>query len=771
MGECKMTEKKLSLMRLAAVLLSALMIVSFVPILSDQKAYAGSDSNMQAYAVLEDGTLYFIRSTSGPSGTGTEQTITDVDNKTYTGKVYTGFEDVDYKDAESVPWHDDKDEITQISCGKIGYGKNCSPISTAHWFEGCSKIKSVDFYYYLTGINTENITNASCMFRDCKSLQSVRILSLSSVTDVSSMFEGCSKLETVKFRSDKIQNASNMFEGCSELKTANLEGSEFQNASSMFEGCSELETVSLNDDEIQNANSMFKGCSSLKRLYISLHNATDISNIFNGCTSLYKYSSELNPSLTQMSGAFKGCTSLKCCILKFNGNSSTRDMSHMFEGCSNLGQSDLELENITIGENCNTTAMFNGAASANKEGIYWDGVTSSKAAADIINDATKTGIDTSRLRFTFTHHVIFHGCDYDDDDEMECPHNCDVQIRDGYSIRDAQYDGIQGERQYYDFYGWYTDAELTHPFNINTPVTEDMDLYAKWIKAGSSNDHEKDDQTKPGTGNEDGKTDLQDKEYKIIFDSNGGSTVTSQKLKAGSKVQRPADPERKGYVFSGWYTDSSLMNAYDFSTSIDSDMTLYAKWTAKSEIVSGRGLLKLRVSTKGNSQILKWGKIKGADGYDVYFAKYGSRFKKVRTTKSLSLTRRGLERGKEYGCYVNAFRYSNGKKVYITTSLACYSIAGGYGRTKTNARKIAVSPKSVVLEQGGKMTVAPRTVKMRKGLRLISKSHCPVYRYQSSNTKVASVRNGVITGKRTGTCTVYVFAQNGVRTSVKVKVE
>ncbi|MCR5102360.1 MAG: leucine-rich repeat protein [Butyrivibrio sp.] len=34
-----------------------------------------------------------------------------------------------------------------------------------------------------------------------------------------------------------------------------------------------------------------------------------------------------------------------------------------------------------------------------------------------------------------------------------------------------------------------------------------------------------------------------------------------------------------GYNFGGWYTDSACTSAYDFTTRVTSDITLYAKWT------------------------------------------------------------------------------------------------------------------------------------------------------------------------------------------------
>jgi len=68
-------------------------------------------------------------------------------------------------------------------------------------------------------------------------------------------------------------------------------------------------------------------------------------------------------------------------------------------------------------------------------------------------------------------------------------------------------------------------------------------------------------------------------EKTVTFDTNGGSSVPSQKLFAGERVTRPADPVRQGFIFSGWYLDNwSFLVEYDFSKIPTGDMTLYAKW-------------------------------------------------------------------------------------------------------------------------------------------------------------------------------------------------
>lgn len=69
--------------------------------------------------------------------------------------------------------------------------------------------------------------------------------------------------------------------------------------------------------------------------------------------------------------------------------------------------------------------------------------------------------------------------------------------------------------------------------------------------------------------------------YTVNFESNGGSAVDSQEVEEGGLVEKPADPTRADYIFSGWCTDETLETVWDFETdTVTSDMTLYAGWDA-----------------------------------------------------------------------------------------------------------------------------------------------------------------------------------------------
>ena len=68
--------------------------------------------------------------------------------------------------------------------------------------------------------------------------------------------------------------------------------------------------------------------------------------------------------------------------------------------------------------------------------------------------------------------------------------------------------------------------------------------------------------------------------YTVSFDTNGGSSVASQKVLNGKSAVKPADPAKDGYAFVGWYSDSAFTTPYSFgATIITGDATLYARWS------------------------------------------------------------------------------------------------------------------------------------------------------------------------------------------------
>ncbi len=114
-------------------------------------------------------------------------------------------------------------------------------------------------------------------------------------------------------------------------------------------------------------------------------------------------------------------------------------------------------------------------------------------------------------------------------------------------------------RRGYTLKGLYTDADcmkpVTYPYEANGNVT----LYADWEATS-------DDEVT----------------YSLIFDSNGGSVVTTVRVSQSQVYEIKQRPTKNGYTFAGWYDaleGGKLVDKVDGSK-LTGNITVYAHWSA-----------------------------------------------------------------------------------------------------------------------------------------------------------------------------------------------
>jgi len=189
------------------------------------------------------------------------------------------------------------------------------------------------------------------------------------------------------------------------------------------------------------------------------------------------------------------------------------------------------------------------------------------------------------------------------------------------------------------------------------------------------------------------------------------------------------------------------------------------------------------MTTKGKTALtLAWSKIEGADGYDIFFSEcnHGGKkmvlknVKSIKGNKIFKWTKSGLKKGTAYKAYVKAYVMQNGKKKYVKSSPVVHAYTGGGNRKHTNAKSVSlnnIKKGKLSLKKGQTFKIKASVRKLNKGKKLMPKSHAATLRYLSSDAKVATVsKSGKVTAKGTGTCTIYVYAHNGVSKKVKVTV-
>ena len=128
----------------------------------------------------------------------------------------------------------------------------------------------------------------------------------------------------------------------------------------------------------------------------------------------------------------------------------------------------------------------------------------------------------------------------------------------------------------YELDGWYEgENEVTFPYK----PTADVTLKAHWKV----------------------------KEFNVIFNSDGGSAVSAQKVKYNGTANEPEDPTRTGYNFLGWYEGKTK---FEFDTKITADKILTAKWEKTVVKV-------LNISERSYSDGKFYGKVTDSDGLAV----------------------------------------------------------------------------------------------------------------------------------------------------------
>lgn len=64
----------------------------------------------------------------------------------------------------------------------------------------------------------------------------------------------------------------------------------------------------------------------------------------------------------------------------------------------------------------------------------------------------------------------------------------------------------------------------------------------------------------------------------VVYETGGGTTVSTSVVTQGQSITSPTDPTRSGYTFDGWYLDPTYQERVVFPFEVTQDTILYAKW-------------------------------------------------------------------------------------------------------------------------------------------------------------------------------------------------
>ena len=103
------------------------------------------------------------------------------------------------------------------------------------------------------------------------------------------------------------------------------------------------------------------------------------------------------------------------------------------------------------------------------------------------------------------------------------------------------------------FLYWSSDFNLESEFDFNTPITDNITLYANWYY----------------------------KTFKISFEMNGAPVKADVEVREGRSLELDR-PTFANHVFVAWYEDAAFTKLYSSRTPITADKKLYARWVEPS---------------------------------------------------------------------------------------------------------------------------------------------------------------------------------------------
>ncbi len=110
------------------------------------------------------------------------------------------------------------------------------------------------------------------------------------------------------------------------------------------------------------------------------------------------------------------------------------------------------------------------------------------------------------------------------------------------------------------FSGWFTDEDCTKAYDLSSPVTSNVTIYAGWL-------------------------DFELKEgyvaiYYMMNDGSGSVYTVEQVKKDGRVLSTPAAPSRANYEFKNWYLEPECVNSFNSASygKVSDTLYLYAAW-------------------------------------------------------------------------------------------------------------------------------------------------------------------------------------------------
>lgn len=428
----------------------------------------------------------------------------------------------------------------------------------AYMFDNMSKATSIN----VSGIDTSNATDLTRMFAECSKISSITgfdKLKFSNLETANQMFAGsgitnagdyiidapklkyfskafydCYYLKgTQTFYADKyteLEMISGLFKDCTNITNVNItiKNCKLFSTSELVSGCSSLEQATINIDYTENCHGMFSDCENLRE--ITYGNLFSMEN----CDIT---------STTGVDGIYSNCKSL----VRIVCNSSNKIFLPTTAKYSFKPMGTSSAKWVT-----DTDKMIYGGynAPSTKNNVYKLAIPSFK-----FNIHQSDGTITSEK----LSHSMIYGEEYTPVDVMFL-FNDDIIMPDGYAWEGYYHDELLTKKiAYFSSKFSATIPVLTGDIESNEIIYLDgIDVYIKWTPL----------------------------KYRIFYELNNGTNASSNitSYTVESNTISLNDPEKEGYTFAGWYSDSKFTKKVtEIPKGSTGDIKLYASWQCNHE--------------------------------------------------------------------------------------------------------------------------------------------------------------------------------------------
>lgn len=504
-------------------------------------------------------------------------------------------------------------------------------------FDDCSSLTNVD----VSGFDTRNVLDMEGMFGGCNSLASVDVsgFDTGNATDMRFMFYGCSSLIDVDvsgFDTGKVMDMDRMFEGCRNLVSLDLSSFDMGNvkeADFFISGCDSLTSIyvprNCHIDGLKLPDSQGTWHD---------YNGNEYSNLpMDREETILLVSKDYTGQPVEKITARKTQTIYHCgdaistddiIVMHYTKDGTVKKVLNFTTNVSDIDMTTPGKKALIISyipENGNETATLTASVTItvtypgvkisgieikdsvyNKAPVFYTGttkVTSETDNTDLTNTVkltyTYSGIQADGSVYAATNTAPVNAGSYKltvaaTQEDQTCVGSVEYSFKIAkapltITARDiglkigAELPKVEDYR--YDIIGLLEGDKLTKEpeFACSIVSTAESGTYEITVSgADAGMNYEITYKNGILAVNENGEI---AKYYTVTFKLSGkGSDIVNTGVKEGSFLEKPQDPQAKGYTFKGWYKDLSCTDKWDFAKdTIQSDITLYAGWTKKDE--------------------------------------------------------------------------------------------------------------------------------------------------------------------------------------------